>query len=153
MIEVEGQTGEGLAERLRQAEADLEQLQIAYEARSRRVVDERQRLVAELEEEHELRAGYRQAIEDAQHQTRLAEAVAEDLRHTVINRDDQIAALQAHVAALEAQIAERDAHLADIEANRADLQANLDALLHSKAMRLVQPARAAFGWIRARARS
>jgi len=153
MIQVNGDTGADLDDRLRRAEADLAELQVAYEARGRHMAEASQRLVAELEEEHLLRAGFREAIGHAQQQAANAEAAAEELRHTVRNRDEQIAALEAHVAMLDAQLAERDAHLADIEANRAEVQRSLDAVMHSKTMRVVRPVRAAFGWLRDRARS
>ena len=130
---------------------DLADLQLAYEAHVAHAAAGRARLVAQLEEEHELRAGYREAVAQAQQQAARAEAVAEDLRHSVQNRDDQIAALQAHVAHLDAELAARDQRLADIEANRDAVQANLDAVQNSKTMRALRPVRGAYRWIRQRA--
>lgn len=146
-------SGHDLADRLRQVETDLAQLQVAYDARSSRIVEERTRLVAQLEEEHELRAGFRRAIDESQQQAALAEFKAEDLRHSVMNRDDQIAALQEHVAALDEQIAACDGRIADIEAHRDELQRNLDAVMNSRSMRLLAPVRAAYGRLRSRDRS
>src|SRR4029079_17231232 len=118
--------------RLAQVEADLAQLQVAYEARNRHLHEERKRLVDELEEEHELRAAFRRDIADAQQRAALADARAEELRHAVANREDQIAALQAHVAMLDRRVDERDAELTELRSNRDDLQHHLDAVFNSK---------------------
>jgi chromosome segregation ATPase len=139
-------------ERSADTDHDLADLQIAYEAHVAHAAKGAARLVAQLEEEHELRAGYLEAVAQAQHQAASAEAVAEDLRHSVRNREDQIAALQAHVVHLDAELAAREAHLADIEANRDAVQASLDAVQNSKTMRALRPFRGVYRRVRERAR-
>jgi len=130
--------------RLQRAEADLHELRVAYEARNRQLAVQRARLIAELEEEHELRAGFRTAIGEAQQQAALAEAKAEERRHDVLNREEQIAALQAHVAMLDRRVADRDAELSELRRTRDELQHHLDAVFNSKTMRALRPGRAVY---------